>query len=85
MGKDKGFFDTLEAEVVNEAKNYVKRKVTDKLVKIGEISVLVFMAFVMISFGLGMMLGHYVEILSNGLSYIVLGVVFLLLTLLFRF
>lgn len=85
MGKDRGFFETLEAEVVNEAKDYVKKKVTNKLIKIGEVSVLVFMGFVMISFGLGMLLGHYVEILSNGLSYIVLGVLFLIITIFFRF
>ena len=80
MGKsDESFFEKVEGEVLREAGNYFKDKVKRKILKIGEISILVLLAMFLISFGLAHLIGYYIHFLGNGLSYIVLGLVFLLI------
>lgn len=78
MVKKKSFMDTVEAEVVDAAKNYVGEKIKKKVIKIGEFSILAFLAMMLISFGLAQLIGAYFPMLSNGLNYIILGVVYFL-------
>jgi len=81
MAGKKGFFEKVEAEVVNQAKGYVKEKITNKIIKYGEISILVLLSFILISIGISSILANTFPILSGGYSYILLGVVFLLISL----
>lgn len=79
MGKEsKSFFEKVEGEILQGAQNYVKEKVTKKIIKIGEFSVMVFMAFILICFGVAYLIGHYFPLLDNGLNFILLGVIFLI-------
>jgi len=73
----KGFFEKVEAEVVSATKSYVEEKVKKKAIKIGEVSVLVVLAMFLISFGLAQLLGFCFPIISNGLNFLILGVVYL--------
>lgn len=81
MAKEKkGIFETLEAEVVREAGAYVKDKVQRKILRISEISMLIILGFFLISFGLAQFIGAQYPILPQGASYMLLGIVFLLIS-----
>jgi len=74
--KKKSFMDSVEAEVVGAAKSYVNEKIKRKVIKIGEVSVLVFMAFLLMSFGLANLIGVYFPGIENGLNFIILGALY---------
>ena len=76
--KKKSFLESLEAEVVKDAGEFVREKVKKKAIVIGEISILITLGFIMISFGLANFIGYYFPVLNNGLNYLILGVFFLL-------
>jgi len=78
--KNPSFFESIEGEVVREAGEYVKDKVKTKLLRIGEISILAILAFILISFGIATILENTFPILSGGFSFILLGVIFLLIS-----
>jgi hypothetical protein len=78
--KQKTMIEQLEGEVIKGAEELIKGTIKRKIIRIGEISVLIFMAFVMISFGLGQLIAFYMPILANGLSFMILGVLFLLIS-----
>lgn len=80
MAKKSGVFERLEAEIVKDAGKYVEEKVKRKVLRISEISVLILLGFFLISFGLATILGSYFEVLSNGFSFVVLGVTFLVIS-----
>lgn len=77
--KTESVFEKLEAEVVKEAGNYVKDKVRRKVMRIGEISILVIMGFILLSFGLATLIGSYFPMLDNGLNFLILGIALLLI------
>lgn len=80
MAKEKNsFFQAVEGEIVNAAEDYVKSKVKNKLMRIGEFSILVFLALIMISIGIAYLVGHYVPVLNNGLNFVLLGMIFLII------
>lgn len=85
MTKKKGFIDKVEAEVVSAVKSYAGDKVKKKLIKIGEVSALVVLAMFLVSFGLAELLGTYFSVLSNGLNFVILGTVFLIVGLLISY
>lgn len=76
----KGVFETLEAQVVEEAGNFVRDKVKTKALRIGEISLLIILGFILISFGLANLLGNYYPVLNNGFNYLLIGIVFLIVS-----
>ncbi len=78
MTHKKSFFERVEAEIVSGAENYVKEKVKKKLFKLGEVSLFIFLSFVLISFGLAFLIGKYFPTLNGGFNFLVLGVIFLL-------
>ena len=82
--KKKDFFESLEGEVISTAQNYIEEKVKKKILKIGEFSILVFLALIMISIGLAYLIGTYFPDLNNGLNFILLGMVFLIMGFLIR-
>ncbi|MDA3855425.1 MAG: hypothetical protein PF569_04145 [Candidatus Woesearchaeota archaeon] len=77
---EKGVFETLEAQVVEEAGNFVKDKIKSKALRVGEISLLIILGFILISFGLANLLGSYYPILDTGFNYLIIGVVFLIVS-----
>lgn len=79
MSKKEGVFEKLEAEVVREAGEYMKDKVKRKVLKVSEISLLVIIGFILISFGLATIIGSYFPLLDNGLNFLILGVALLLI------
>ncbi len=81
----KGIFERVEAEVVSAAKSYASEKIKKNLIKFGEISALVVLAMFLISFGIADLIAFYVPALANGLSYVILGVLFLLVGMLMNY
>lgn len=82
--KKHSFFETVEGEVVKEAGHYFRDRVKAKVLKWTEFSVLALLALIMISFGIANLIGSYVPELSNGLNFVLLGMVFLIMSLLVR-
>ncbi len=78
-------FGDIEAEVVGAAGSYFKEKVQRKLLKIGEFSVLMFLAFLLISFGIANLIGSYYPAFDNGLNFVFLGMIYLIAGFLIRF
>ena len=76
----KGVFETLEAQVVKEAGNFVRDKVKQKVLRIGEVSLLIIIGFILISFGVAQILASFYPMLSQGYSYLLLGIVFLIIS-----
>lgn len=76
----KGVFETLEAQVVKEAGNFVRDKVKKKVLRIGEVSLLIIIGFILISFGIAQILASFYPMLSQGYSYLLLGIVFLIIS-----
>ncbi len=80
MAKKSGIFESLEAEVIHGAEEYVKDKVKRKAMKIGEISMFILLGFFLISIGLAYLIGYYFSFLNNGLNFLILGVVFVIVS-----
>ena len=78
--KKKSVFEKFEAEVVRDAGNYVKEQVRRKVVKIGELSILVILGFFLVSFGVASLLGQYYPILGNGFNFLIIGFLFLVIS-----
>lgn len=83
--KQKSVFEKVEAEVVGAAGSYIKEKVTKKILKFGEFSILVLLAFIMISFGIASLLGVYFPELNNGLNFVLLGMLYLVVGFMIRY
>lgn len=81
----KGFFERVESEVTNAVKTYAAEKIKKNLIKFGEISALVVVAIFLISFGVADLAAYYFPILANGLSYVLLGVLFLIIGMLISY
>lgn len=77
MTKEKSFLESLEAEVVKSAGEFVKEKVRKKAIVIGEISILLILSAMMFSFGLASFIGYSWPILDNGLNYFIVGIFFM--------
>lgn len=75
---------SIEAELVSGVGNYVKNTVTRKILKWTEISVLVLLALIMISIGIAFFIGSYFPNLNNGLNFVLLGMVFLIASILIK-
>jgi hypothetical protein len=80
-------FEKIEAEVLSEAHDYMNYKtnqVKRKAIRIGEISALVLLGFFLLSFGAAALLATYFPALSGGYSYVILGVVFVVISLMIK-
>lgn len=82
--KQQSTFERIEAEVFREAGNYVKDKVRKKVYRIGEMSLAFLFAFVLIIIGLAQFIGSLVPYLDNGLNYMLLGALFLIIGLILK-
>ena len=80
----KGVFETIEAQVVKEAGNFVRDKVKKKVLRIGEISILIILGFILISFGIANILASFYPMLAQGYNYLLLGIVFLIISFILR-
>ena len=79
MVKKSSFFERVEAEVINEAGEYIKEKAKRKLIHIGELSILVILGVFLITFGLGKVIETHVPYMDGGYSYLALGLLFLII------
>ena len=75
---------TFDAELVSGVGSYVKDKVKRQILKWTEISVLVLLALIMISFGVATLVGQEFPNLNNVLNFILLGMVYLVASILIR-
>ena len=71
--KKSSVFEKVEAEVMEAAEDYVKKKVVRRAVKLGEFSVLALLALILISVGIAQLIGFYYPQFDNGLNYLFLG------------
>jgi len=74
----KTFFEKVEAQVVEAGSDYLNRKIKKKLFRLGEVSMFIFLSFVLISIGLAFLIGKYFPLVDSGLNFIILGIIFLL-------
>lgn len=77
--KKETLLEKVEGEVIDETKSYVDRKIKRKAIRLGEISVLIVLSFIMLSIGISMILAKIYPVLDNGYSYILLGLTYLLI------
>ncbi len=80
----KGVFEVIEAQVMREAGNFVKDKVKKKVLRIGEISILIILGFILISFGIANLLASFYPMLAQGYNYLLLGIIFLIISFVLR-
>ncbi len=73
------FFESVEAEIVNQAKTMVKDKIKSKAIQFGEISALVILAGFLIAFGIANLIGTYFPQTAGGFNYLILGGLFLII------
>jgi len=76
--KKSSVFEKVEAEVMEAAGDYVKKKVVRRFVKIGEFSVLALLALILISIGIAQLIGFYYPQFDNGLNYLFLGLLLMI-------
>ncbi len=82
MAQKKSFFEKVEAQVIGKTEDYIKEKVQKKLYRIGEFSILIVLGFFLISFGIAQLIAYFFPILSNGWSFLIIGVILLLIAML---
>jgi len=80
----KTLFEKVEAEVINETKDYFKSKVQKKIIRIGELSILILISFILISIGVSAIIGNMFPILAGGYSYLLIGILLLLISYLLK-
>lgn len=76
--KKSSFFESVEAEIIDQAKDIVKDKVKKKAIQIGEISALVILGAFLISIGIASLISLYFPQTAGGFNYIILGGLFLI-------
>lgn len=85
MAKEKsGIFEKIEAEVINGAQDYVKGKIKKKIYRISEVSMLIVVGFILVSFGVALMMGSMYPVLANGYNFMILGILFLVVSFVLR-
>jgi hypothetical protein len=84
MAKKKTLFDRLEEKGFGMAEDYVKEKVTKKIIRIGEMSVSFLLAAIFLAIGIVELSAHFLPILQGGWNYLVFGLVFLLIALILK-
>ena len=82
--KKKGFTEALEAEVLHETGEYVKDKFRKKAIRIGEMSAAFILGMFLIAIGVALFLESVFPELEGGISFIILGVIFILVGVLLR-
>jgi hypothetical protein len=82
--KKSAILEKIETEVVKGAEDFVKGKIKKKIYRLGEISMLIVIGFILISFGVAILLANFYPVLSGGYNFLVLGVIFLLISFLLK-
>lgn len=84
MAKKKSFFDRIEEKGLEMAGDYVKEKVTKKLIRISEMSFAFLMAGILLTIGIVELVATYLPVLQGGWNYLLFGVVFLFVGLILK-
>lgn len=82
MEKKSKIINLIERQLINTTKDYVNAKIKKKILKVGEVSVLIILGFILISFGMSYLIGYYFPIIGNGLNFILFGIILLIMGLL---
>ena len=81
MTKKKGFFDKVldfgSQKIEEVVEKYVQEKITNRIIKIGEVSLAFFLGVVCIVVGIAQFIASLLSVLENGLNYILIGIVLL--------
>ncbi|MFP4401953.1 MAG: hypothetical protein ACLFPL_01875 [Candidatus Nanoarchaeia archaeon] len=73
-------FVTYARDKINENVNrYIEEEITPRVVRFSEVSILFIVGFVLLLVGVAQFLASLISFLENGLNYIILGVVLLLI------
>lgn len=73
------FFSFTKNRIQNSIDEYIKKNVTQKVVRYGEMSLAFLMGCILVLVGLAQFIASQISFLENGLNYIVLGSILLLI------
>lgn len=80
--KESSFLDSIfdfgQKKVNAVIEEYIQEKITKQLVRIGEVSIAFFFGVTFVIVGTAQFIAHQLSFLENGLNYIVLGSILLL-------
>ena len=82
--KQESFIERVEDQVIDGAKNFIDGTIKKRVYRFGEFSLFLILSLIMFSFGIAFLLGKYVEILSGGFNFIIVGALFLIISLYFK-
>ena len=81
--KEKGIFEKVldfgAQKLENTVEQYVEEKITNKLVKIGEVSLAFLLGIICVIVGVAQFAASQIAFLENGLNYVLIGSILLLL------
>ncbi|MEC8339292.1 MAG: hypothetical protein VXZ40_01595 [Nanoarchaeota archaeon] len=84
MAKKKTFFDRVEEKGLEMAGDYVKDRVTKKIIRISEMSFAFLMAGILLTIGIVELVATFFPILQGGWNYALFGVFFLIVGLILK-
>ncbi len=84
MARKKGLFGLFEEEICDMAGEYVKEKVTKKVVRFTEMSLAFVLAVVFISIAIVELTATFFPILDGGWNYLIYGMIFLIIGLILK-
>jgi uncharacterized membrane protein HdeD (DUF308 family) len=82
--KKKTLFDRVEEKGVEMARDYVKEKVTKKIIRIGEMSIAFLLAAIFLTIGIVELTAHFLPFLQGGWNYLIFGIFFLIIALILK-
>ena len=71
--------DMGKKKVNSVVEDYIRTNITQKLMRVGEMSLALILGSILVLVGLGQFIASQIAFLENGLNYIVLGVVLLII------
>jgi len=82
--KKESFLERVEDQVIEGTKHFIDGTVKKRIYRFGEFSLFLILSFIMFSFGIAFLIGKFVPILSGGFNFIIVGALFLIISLYFK-
>ena len=82
--KEESFIEKIEDQVLDGAKNFIDGTIKKKVYRFGEFGLFLVLSLIMFSFGAAFLLGKFVEVLDGGFNFIIVGGLFLIISLYFK-
>lgn len=70
--------DMGKKKINDVVEDYIRTNITQKLMRVGEMSLALILGSILVLVGLGQFIASQIAFLENGLNYIVLGVILLI-------